>query len=77
VAAGYYRLYDYSSAFAFNNPVAGNKTLESVDASLIATYRMTRSLYLVLEGRFRERESNDTRIAYERNQIVLGIRWEP
>ena len=77
VAAGYYRLYDYSNAFAFNNPVAGNKTLESVDASLIATYRMTRSLYLVLEGRFRERESNDTRIAYERNQFVLGIRWEP
>jgi len=77
VAAGYYRLYDFSNAFAFNNPVTGNKTLESLDASLIATYRMTRSLYLVLEGRFRERESNDTRIAYDRNQFVLGVRWEP
>ena len=77
VATGYYRLYNFPNAFAFNNPVAGNRTLESADASLIATYRMTRSLYLVFEGRFRERVSNDTRIAYDRNQFILGIRWEP
>jgi hypothetical protein len=77
VAAGYYRLYNYPNAFAFNNPVVGNKTLESVDASLIATYRMTRTLYLVFKGRLRERVSNDTRIAYDRNQFTLGIRWEP
>ena len=77
MAAGFYRLYNYPNAFAFNNPIVGNKTLESADASLIATYRMTRSLYLVFEGRLRERVSNDTRIAYDRNQFMLSIRWEP
>jgi len=77
VAAGFYRLYNYANAFAFNNPVVGNKTLEAAEVNLIATYRMTRSLYLVFEGRLRERVSNDTRIAYDRNQFTLGIRWEP
>jgi len=76
-ASGFYRLYDYENAFAFHNPVAGRKTLETADVSMIATYRMTRSLSLVLEGRWRERASTDTRIAYDRNQFVLGIRWEP
>jgi len=77
VASGYYRLYNYPNAFAFHNPIAGRKTLESLDVSLIATYRMTRSLYLVFEGRLREKVSTDTRIAYDRNQYVLGLRWEP
>ena len=35
------------------------------------------SLALVFEARLREKESNDTRIAYDRNQFVLGIRWQP
>jgi len=38
---------------------------------------MTLSLSLVFEGRLREKVSNDTRIAYDRNQFVLGVRWEP
>ena len=37
---------------------------------------MTRHLYLVGEARYRETVSNDTRIQYERNQFVLGVRWE-
>jgi hypothetical protein len=76
VASAYYRLYDYSNAFAFNNPVVGRKTLETLDANLIATFKMTNSLYLVLEANLRERVSNDTRISYDRNQFVLGVRWE-
>jgi len=77
VASGYYRLYDYSNAFAFNNPVVGRKTLETLNANLIATFEMTHSLYLVFEANFLERVSNDTRISYDRNQFVLGVRWEP
>ena len=76
-ASGWYRLYNYPRAFAFHNPVAGRKTLESADLSVVATFRMTQSLSLVLEGSFRERVSNDTRIAYERTQYLLGVRWEP
>lgn len=74
---GFYRLYNYENAFAFHNPVAGRKTLETADARVEVEYRMTRSLSLVLEGSFRERESTDTRIAYERTQVLLGVRWEP
>ncbi len=76
-ASGYYRLYNFPNAFAFNNPVIGAKTLESVDINVIATYRMTRSLYLVFEASVDERASTDTRIQYDRNQYVLGVRWEP
>ncbi|MDX1507331.1 MAG: hypothetical protein R3358_03550, partial [Woeseiaceae bacterium] len=76
-ASGWYRLYNYPRAYAFHNPAAGRKTLESADAKVSATYRMTPSLSLVLEAAFRELASNDTRIAYERSQYVLGIRWQP
>ena len=75
--AAYYRLYDYPNAFAFHNPAVGIKTLETADAKLDVTYRMTPTLSLVLKGLLREKVSNDTRIAYDRNQFVLGVRWEP
>jgi len=73
---GVYRLYDYPNAFAFHNPIAGRKTHESANGSLIGTYRMTKHLSLVAEARFRETISNDTRIQYERTQYLLGVRWE-
>jgi hypothetical protein len=73
---GVYRLYDYPNAFAFHNPLAGRKTQEFADASIIGTYRMTEHLSLVGEARYRETLSNDTRIEYERNQVILGVRWE-
>jgi len=75
--SGYYRLYDFPNAFAFNNPDQGVKTLETVDVNVSASYRMTRSLFLVLEGALDERVSTDSRIEYERSQFVLGIHWEP
>ncbi len=73
---GYYRVYDYPNAFAFHNPVAGPKTLETADAKMTATFRMTRHLRLVGELRYREVSSTDTRIAYDRNWYSLGVVWE-
>lgn len=73
---GFYRLYNYDNAFAFNNPVAGRKTLETADGRVRASYRMTRHLSLVLDARYRETASTDTRIQYDRRQYVLGVRWE-
>jgi hypothetical protein len=73
---GIYRLYDYPNAFAFHNPIAGRKTRESADASIIGTYRMTKHLSLVGEARYRETTSNDTRIEYKRSQYILGVRWQ-
>lgn len=74
--SGVYRLYDFPNAFAFHNPLAGNKTQESLDARLRASYRLTRRLSLIAEARLRETVSNDIRIQYERTRYVLGILWE-
>ncbi|MDX1516617.1 MAG: hypothetical protein R3288_07250 [Woeseiaceae bacterium] len=73
---GFYRLYDFPNAFAFNNPAAGRKTLETAEGTVQVTYRMTRHLDLILEAEYREKESTDSRIAYERMQYVLGVRWQ-
>ena len=73
---GVYRNYDYANAFAFHNPFAGRKTLETAEASVIGAYRMTQNLSLVGEFRYRDTASNDTRIQYERNQYILGVRWQ-
>jgi tetratricopeptide (TPR) repeat protein len=75
-ANGTYQLFNYPNAFAFHNPVAGRKIQESANFNIIGTYRMTPSLSLVAEARYRETISNDTRIQYERNQYVLGVRWQ-
>ena len=73
---GYYRLYNYENAFAYNNAAAGRKTLETIDGRVRATYRMTRRLSLVLDAEYRETASTDARIQYDRSQYVLGVRWE-
>ena len=75
-ANGTYELYNFPNAFAFHNPVAGRKTQESARINIIGTFRMTPSLSLVAEARYKETVSNDTRIQYERNQFMLGVRWE-
>lgn len=72
----YYRIYDYLNAFAFHNPAAGPKTLETLDGELVATYRMTRHMSLVAEIEYREVVSTDTRIAYDRNRYSLGVVWQ-
>lgn len=74
-AHGVYHLYNYPRAFAFNDPALPRKTLERLDVSLEASYRMTRHLYLVLSADHFEKVSNDTRIAYDRNLFALGVRW--
>jgi len=75
-ANGYYRIYDYPNAFAFHNPVAGLKTLESADGELIASYRMTRHLDLVAEIEYRETASTDARIQYDRIRYSIGVVWQ-
>ena len=73
---GIYRLYDYPNAFGFNNSVVGNKSQETLDVGFIGTFRMTTSLSLVAEARYRDTVSNDTRIEYDRMQYVLGVQWQ-
>jgi len=75
-ATAVYRLYDFPNAFAFNNPIVGNKTQESAWVGIIGIFRITPHWSVVGEARFRETVSNDLRIQYESNQYILGIRWE-
>ncbi len=74
--AGFYRLYNYENAFAYNNPAAPTKTLETADGHVAATFMMTPSLWLVLEADYRDQVSTDARIEYERTRYSLGIRWQ-
>jgi hypothetical protein len=75
-ASGAYRVYDYANALAFHNPAAGPKTLERILGTVIASYRMTEQLTLVGEMRYDDVASNDTRLAYNRLQYSVGVRWE-
>ena len=75
-ASAYYRVYGFENAFAFHNPIAGRKTLETINGSLFATYKLAWDLTLILQYSFRDVDSNDTRIAYDRSQYVLGVRWD-
>ena len=70
-----YRLYNYPNAFAFNEPTAGVKTLETLDSGVEATFRMTDSLELAGEYFLRDVISSDNRIEYARSQFLLAIRW--
>ncbi len=75
-ANAYYRVYDFPNAFAFNNPVAGPKTLETADGEVLATFRITRRLKLLAQIEYRETSSTDVRIAYDRMRYSLGLVWE-
>jgi hypothetical protein len=71
-----YSIYDYPNAFAFHNPVAGPKTLETATGEFIASYRMTRHLSMVAEAEYRSTASTDTRIQYDRIRYSIGVVWQ-
>jgi hypothetical protein len=73
---GNYRIYDYPNAFAFHNPVAGPKTLETADGEFVASYRLIKHLSLVAEIEYREVVSTDTRIQYDRSWYSIGVVWQ-
>ncbi len=72
----WYRLYDYPNAFAFHNPVAPRKTLETADAEVIAAWRFNRHYRLEFEVDYRDSVSNDSRIEYDRTRYSLSFVWE-
>jgi hypothetical protein len=72
---GRYRIYNFENAFAFNNPAAGRKDLETFDIGAKASFRLTDSFELAGEYVYRDVASNDTRIAYNRSLLSLALRW--
>jgi hypothetical protein len=75
-ASGAFMVYDYENAFAFQNPAAGRKTLDRIFGSVLATFDLTPQLTLVTEYRYRDAQSNDARIAYNRSRISISVLWE-
>ena len=73
--ASYYRNYDYPNAFAFHNPVAGIKSLESVRANFLSEFRITRRFSVNVEAEYRDTSSTDIRIQYDRAWFTLGFTW--
>jgi tetratricopeptide (TPR) repeat protein len=71
-----YRNYDYPNAFAFHEPAAGPKTLETLDAELLGTWRLSRHFSLIAEAVYRETASTDTRIEYDRTRYSLSLVWD-
>ena len=72
----YYRIYDYPNAFAFHNPAAGPKTLETADTEFTATFRFNRNLSLTGEVDYCDVASTDTRIQYDRVLFSIGVVWQ-
>ena len=74
-AEGWYRNYDFIRAFAYNDPAAGRRTLETADARLSARWQLTDTLALVGSYDYAEVASNDARVEYVRSQYALALRW--
>ncbi|MDH3350967.1 MAG: hypothetical protein OEM51_05425 [Gammaproteobacteria bacterium] len=74
--AARYRIYDFPNAFAFHNPAAGLKTLETADGEFIASYRLTKHLSMVADAEYRGTSSTDTRIQYDRVRYSIGVVWQ-
>lgn len=71
-----YRIYNYERAFAFHNPSADRKTLETAQGNIRAAFDVGWNLRLVGELSYQEAASNDTRIAFERKLYSLSLQWD-
>ena len=71
----WYRNYKYENAFAYNNPSMPRKTLEQGRLDVLATYRMTPHLSLVVDARLDDVLSNDERITYDRARYSISVSW--
>jgi tetratricopeptide (TPR) repeat protein len=69
------RRYNYPNAFAFNEPTAGPRTLDSSSVELSAEFLVTRKLAIWAEIATTDVTSTDSRAAYARTQTLLGASW--
>lgn len=74
-ASATYRVYNFINAFAFNNPAAGRRTMETLRGGLAASYVLAWNLTLFADYTYREVASNDARIDYDRSLYTLSLRW--
>jgi len=73
--ASYYRHYDYPNAFAFHNPIAGIRSLETIRSNLYAEFRVSPHFSINAKTEYRESASSDSRISYDQLWFQLGVTW--
>ena len=73
--AAYYRNYDYPRAFAFHNPIAGPRSLETIRSNLLGEFRISAHFSINAKVEYRESASSDTRIDYDQTWFQLGVAW--
>lgn len=71
----YYRHYDYPNAYAYHNPIAGIKSLETIRSNLLAEFRVTPHISINARAEYRESASSDVRISYDQIWFQLGVTW--
>lgn len=74
-ASGSFSDFNFENAFAFNNPAAGDKTLEIFEVSAAVIYQLTDSFELSGEYYLRDVTSSDRRIQYGRSQFMIALRY--
>ena len=70
-----YRTYDFPNAFAFDNALAGQRTLDTSFAKLEGEFRMSQRISLTAEAALNVVDSSDPRSQYDRNQLAAGLIW--
>jgi hypothetical protein len=73
--ASFYRHYDYPNAFAFHNPIAGIRSLETIRSNLFVEFRMSPHFSINAKTEYRESASSDSRIDYDQMWFQLGVTW--
>ncbi|MGB5353020.1 MAG: hypothetical protein WBN32_05350 [Woeseia sp.] len=75
-AEGWYRIYNYVRAYAYQTPAAGRKTMETADARVTARWQFNDDVSLIGSFEYADTASNDLRIDYTRSQYMIGLRWQ-
>ena len=70
-----YRTYDFPNGFAFDNPLAGEKTLDRMFAYFEASYRIRQRYHIMASAELDAVDATDPRSAYDRNQLSIGLLW--
>jgi tetratricopeptide (TPR) repeat protein len=70
-----YRTYDFPNGFAFDEPLAGDKTLDRMFAYFEASYRIRQRYHIMASAELDAVDATDPRSAYDRNLFSVGMRW--
>ena len=70
-----YQTFDFPNGYAFDLPVAGEKTLDRLYGLLELSYRIRPRYEVVLSAALSVVDSSDPRATYDQNEVAIGIRW--